>query len=107
MRAPLLGFLLGIGLLVAGLFLMLVAGFLFFTIIFIPFAIIAGIIGLIMLIAGLIAAFARAVYQSYSGEVKYCPVCGVQNPIGNKYCRNCGTKFQFQQSTFQVIQETP
>jgi hypothetical protein len=99
-----LGFLLGAGLLVAGLILMVFAGFLFFTIILFPLAIIAGIIGAIMLIAGLVAAVARTTYHgyyhyAYSGEVKYCPVCGVQNAMENKYCRNCGTKFQFPQST--------
>jgi ribosomal protein L40E len=99
-----LGFLLGAGLLVAGLILMVFAGFLFFTIILIPLAIIAGIIGVIMLIAGLVAAVARTTYHgyyhnAYSGEVKYCPVCGVQNAMENKYCRNCGTKFQFTKST--------
>jgi ribosomal protein L40E len=92
-EGSLLGFLLGVGLLVAGLFLMVIAGFLFFTIILIPFAIIAGIIALMMLISGLAVALVRPTYQAYSGEVKYCPVCGVQNPMENKYCRNCGTKF--------------
>jgi hypothetical protein len=72
---------------------MLVAGVLFLTIILIPFAIIAGIIGLIILIAGLATAFTRTTYQEYSREVKYCTVCGVQNTVENKYCRNCGTKF--------------
>jgi hypothetical protein len=85
-------------LLIAGIFLLLFAGFLFLTLILIPFAIIAGIIGLITLIAGLMAAVARGshhVYynQAYSGEVKYCPICGVSNALENKYCRNCGTKF--------------
>ena len=68
-----MGFLLGAGLLVAGLILMVFAGFLFFTIILIPLAIIAGIIGVIMLIAGLVAAVARTTYHgyyhnAYSGE---------------------------------------
>jgi hypothetical protein len=93
-----MGFLLGVGLLIAGVFLMLIAGFLFFTIILIPLAIIAGIIGLMLLIGGLVAAVARTAYHShnyhaYSGGVKYCPVCGVQNAVENKYCRNCGTMF--------------
>jgi hypothetical protein len=93
-----LGFL-GVGLLVVGLFLMVFAGFLFFTIILIPLAIIAGIVGLMILIAGIAVALARPAYQAVSGEVKYCPACGVQNAMENKFCRNCGTQLQFPQST--------
>lgn len=91
-----MGFLLlGLGLLVAGLFVIVFAGFMFLTIILIPFAIIAGIIGLIMVIAGIIAAFAKTTttHQTYSGKVKYCSVCGAKNAIENRYCGNCGSKF--------------
>lgn len=90
--------LLGFSLLVFGLFLMLLAGVLFLTIILIPFAIIAGIVGLIMVITCLAVAFAMKTYQVYSQGVKYCTVCGAQNAMENKYCKNCGTKFP--QNTF-------
>jgi predicted membrane protein len=93
-----LAFLLGVGLLIAGIFLLVFAGFLFFTIILIPLAIVAGIIGVIILIVGLVSAAARSTYHAHhhhapSGQVKYCPVCGVPNAVENRYCRNCGTKF--------------
>jgi hypothetical protein len=93
-----MGFLLGVGLLIAGIFLLVFAGFLFLTIILIPLAIVAGIIGVIILIAGIVSAAARTTYHAYHhhthpGQVKYCPGCGIPSAVENKYCRDCGTKF--------------
>ena len=93
----------GLGLLIAGLFVLVIGGFLFFTFILIPLAIIAAIVGVILLIAGFFALLVRGVmhvgyhshdyYHHYSANVKYCSRCGASNPKGNLYCSNCGQKF--------------
>jgi MFS superfamily sulfate permease-like transporter len=93
----------GLGLLLCGLFLLFIGGFLFITIIFIPLAIIAAIIGFILLIAGVLAAVFRpshiryrthySAYNGPSGQIKYCTRCGAPNALESIYCGNCGKKF--------------
>jgi ribosomal protein L40E len=94
----------GLGLLIGGLFLLLLGGILIFTIIFIPFAIIAAIIGFILLIAGALAAIFNpshihhhhshpGEYSANAGQVKYCTRCGAPNPKESIYCSNCGKRF--------------
>jgi ribosomal protein L40E len=94
---------LGLGLLIAGLFVLVIGGLLFLTFILIPLAIIAAIIGVILLVAGFLALLVRGVmhvgyhshehHHPYSADVKYCSRCGAPNPKGNLYCSNCGQKF--------------
>jgi hypothetical protein len=93
----------GSGLLIAGLFVLVIGGFLFFTFILIPLAIIAAIIGVILLIAGFFALLVRGImhvgypthehHHHYSTNLKYCSKCGASNAKGNLYCSNCGQKF--------------
>jgi len=96
--------LLGLGLLIAGLFVLVIGGFLFFTFILIPLAIIAAIIGVILLIAGFFALLVRGVMHlgyhthneyphQFSTNIKYCSRCGAPNAKGNLHCSNCGQKF--------------
>lgn len=94
---------LGFGLLIAGLFVLVIGGFLFFTFILIPLAIIAAIIGVILLIAGFFALLVRGImhvgyhthehHHHYSTNTKYCSRCGSPNHKGALYCSNCGQKF--------------
>ncbi len=93
----------GLGLLIGGLFLLALGGILFFTIIFIPFAIVAAIIGFILLIAGVLAAVLNPSHIHYhshpgeytvdSGQIKYCTRCGAPNAKESVYCSNCGKRF--------------
>jgi ribosomal protein L40E len=94
----------GLGLLLAGVFLLVVGGIFFLTILLIPFAIIAVLIGIGLLVIGGLAALARGVldiehhktpphaYQS-SQTVKYCTRCNAPNPKEAVYCANCGKQF--------------
>jgi hypothetical protein len=92
----------GLGLLIGGVFLLVIGGILFFTIILIPLAIIAALVGFVLLIAGALAAVFRPshhYHSHYSGysvpsdQVKYCIRCGAPNPKESMYCANCGKKF--------------
>jgi hypothetical protein len=95
----------GLGLILAGVFLLVVGGIFFLTIILIPFAIIAALIGLVLLVVGGLAALTRGVLhvehhhttpaQSYASSqtVKYCTNCGAPNPKKAVYCANCGKQF--------------
>ena len=98
--------LLGLGLLIAGFFVLVIGGFLFFTFILIPLAIIAAIIGVILLIGGFLALLVRGVmhvgynthehnhhYSTNTTNIKYCSRCGAPNAKGNLHCSNCGQKF--------------
>ena len=98
--------LIGLGLMLIGVFLIVVGGFFFLTIILIPFAILAALIGVGLIIIGGLAALIRGVvhvehhttpqpapvYQP-TQTVKYCTRCGAPNPIENVYCGNCGKQF--------------
>jgi hypothetical protein len=96
----------GLGILLAGVFLLVVGGIFFLTIILIPFAIIAVLIGIGLLIIGGLVALVRGTvhiehhttppqapaYQP-SQTVKYCTRCGAPNPKESVYCANCGKQF--------------
>lgn len=95
----------GLGLMLIGVFLLVVGGIFFLTIILIPFAIIAALIGIGLLIVGGLAALIRGtmhvehhhttpppVYQA-TQNMKYCTRCGAPNPVESVYCANCGKKF--------------
>jgi ribosomal protein L40E len=94
----------GLGLMLVGVFLLVVGGIFFLTIILIPFAIIAALIGIGLLIVGGLAALIRGTvhvehhttpapaYQP-SQTVKYCTRCGAPNPKEAVYCANCGKQF--------------
>jgi membrane-bound ClpP family serine protease len=94
----------GLGLLLAGVFLLVLGGIFFITIILIPLAIIAALIGIILLVIGVLAVLARGVlyverhttpvhvYEAFQ-TVKYCTRCGAPNPKEAVYCANCGKQF--------------
>jgi hypothetical protein len=97
----------GLGLMLIGVFLLVVGGIFFLTIILIPFAILAVLIGIGLLVIGGLAALIRGavhvehhttpppapVYQP-SQTLKYCTRCGAPNPKEAVYCANCGKQFQ-------------
>jgi ribosomal protein L40E len=95
--------LLGLGLVIAGLFVLVIGGFLFFTLILIPLAIIAAIIGVVLLVIGFLAFLVRGIFHvghhnhdyhhQHSTNVKYCTRCGAPNPKASLYCSNCGQRF--------------
>jgi ribosomal protein L40E len=94
----------GLGLLLAGVVLLVFGGFFFLTIILIPIAIIAALIGIILVVIGGLAVIARGVlyaehhatpvhaYEA-SQTVKYCTRCGAPNPKEAAYCAICGKQF--------------
>jgi hypothetical protein len=94
----------GLGLMLVGVFLLVVGGLFFLTIILIPFAIIAALIGLVLLVLGGLAALIRGAMHvehypppvptyEYSQNLKYCTRCGAPNPKESVYCASCGKKF--------------
>jgi len=97
------------GLIIGGVFVMLIAAFCFFTIILLPLAILFGLVGFIMLIVGLFTSahkqypihitqqvttpthMAIPTAPSSASEVlAICPKCNARIPTKSKFCPDCG-----------------
>lgn len=85
------------GLIIGGVFVMLIAVFCFFTIILIPLAILFGLVGLIMIVVGCVTSSPKPsppptpmVISTQREVLVICPECHVRVSSEAKFCPECG-----------------